>query len=116
MSKGWTEQDSSTFIRDADCFVPERELLVESVCRLIPAGIESNLVVELCCGDGTLSEAILSCLEGVCLATIRIVVTRQPVRVRREEKSNRSLPPQVMRRPSRGGRRNVHRGVYGQDY
>ena len=65
MSKGWTEQDSSTFIQDADCFVPERELLVESVCRLIPAGIESNLVVELCCGDGTLSEAILSSLEGV---------------------------------------------------
>ncbi len=29
MSKGWTEQDSSTFIQDADCFVPERELLVE---------------------------------------------------------------------------------------
>ena len=54
MSEGWTEQDSATFLRDADCFVPERELLVESVCRLIPAGVKSDLVVELCCGDGGL--------------------------------------------------------------
>ena len=65
MNEGWTEQDSATFLRDADCFVPERELLVESVCRLIPAGVKSDLVVELCCGDGALSEAILGSVERV---------------------------------------------------
>ncbi len=65
MNEGWTEQDSATFLRDAECFVPERELLVESVCRLIPTGIESDLVVELCCGDGALSEAILGNVKRI---------------------------------------------------
>ena len=65
MREGWTEHDSKTFLRDADCFVPERELLFESVCRLVPNGIQSDLVVELCCGDGSLSEVILDQIEGV---------------------------------------------------
>ncbi len=65
MSEGWTEHDSSTFLRDAECFVPERELLFESICRLIPTHVQSDLVVELCCGDGSLSEAILEGVEGV---------------------------------------------------
>ncbi len=64
MSEGWTERDSNTFIRDADCFVPERELLVESVCRLIPTRVDANLVVDLCCGDGKLSEAVLEAGKG----------------------------------------------------
>ena len=65
MSEGWTEYDSKTFLRDADCFVPERELLIESICRLIPARSDSNLVVALCCGDGALSETILERVEPV---------------------------------------------------
>ena len=65
MSEGWTEHDSNTFLRDADCFVPDRELVVDSICRLIPALSDSDLVVELCCGDGALSEAILDRVECV---------------------------------------------------
>lgn len=65
MGEVWTERDTNTFLRDAECFVPDRELLVESVCRLIPTWIEARLVVELCCGDGTLSEAILEKADGV---------------------------------------------------
>ncbi|MDE0103916.1 MAG: class I SAM-dependent methyltransferase [Bryobacterales bacterium] len=65
MREGWTEHDSKTFLRDADCFVPERDLLFESVCQLVPDCIQSDLVVELCCGDGSLSEVILDQIEGV---------------------------------------------------
>ena len=64
MSEAWTEGDSETFLREADCFVPERELLVQSICRLVPdpplkLDQGADLVVELCCGDGTLAEAVL---------------------------------------------------------
>ena len=38
---------------------------MESICRLIPARSDSNLVVELCCGDGALSETILDRVEPV---------------------------------------------------
>ena len=65
MSKSWTERDSETFLRDAECFVPERELLIESICRLVSNRAGSGLVVELCCGDGSLSEAILCTLERI---------------------------------------------------
>ena len=90
MNEGWTEQDSTTFLRDAECFVPERELLVESVCRLIPTGIESDLVVELCCGDGTLSEAILEKVERVrVLALDASVVMLEACRRRTERYKDR---------------------------
>jgi tRNA (cmo5U34)-methyltransferase len=70
MSEAWTESDSSTFLREADCFVPERELLVESICRLVstslgPPCVDANLVVEICCGDGMLSKAVLETLTDV---------------------------------------------------
>ena len=65
MGGGWTEVDSKTFLRDAECFVPERELVIESICRLIPPESQFDLVVELCCGDGRLGEAILARLDGV---------------------------------------------------
>ena len=62
MSEIWTEGDSETFLREADCFVPERELLIESICSLIPdrqgqLAADVGLIVELCCGDGRDSRA-----------------------------------------------------------
>ena len=65
MSNSWTERDSATFVRDAECFVPDRELVIESICRLVSDRAESGLVVELCCGDGSLSEAILGALQRI---------------------------------------------------
>lgn len=65
MGESWTEDDSKTFLRDAAYFVPERELLTESACRLIPTESQFDLVDELCCGNGRLSEAILERLDEV---------------------------------------------------
>jgi tRNA (cmo5U34)-methyltransferase len=70
MSEAWSENDSLTFLREADCFVPERELLIESFCRLVPAVCEGNLVVDLCCGDGKLTEAILEAVPDVRLLAL----------------------------------------------
>lgn len=45
--------------------MPDRELLIESICRIVWNRAESGLVFELCCGDGSLSEAILVPLERI---------------------------------------------------
>jgi len=55
----WAEGDSAEFLQYGDCFIPERELQTEIFCALIPEAQSSALVVELCCGEGRLSEAIL---------------------------------------------------------
>jgi tRNA (cmo5U34)-methyltransferase len=55
----WEEQDSAAFLEYGDCFVPERELQIEIFRALIPEPGNGALVVELCCGEGLLSEAIL---------------------------------------------------------
>ena len=70
MGESWTEGDSKTFLRDAGCFVPERELLIESACRLIPTESQFDLVDELCCGNGRLNEAILERLDEVRLLAL----------------------------------------------
>ena len=55
----WEEQDSAAFLEYGDCFVPERELQIEIFCELIPEPGAGALVVELCCGEALLSEALL---------------------------------------------------------
>lgn len=55
----WTESDSRTFLTYGDLFVPARELQVDAICSLIDARPGSGDVVELCCGDGALAQAIL---------------------------------------------------------
>lgn len=55
----WEEQDSAAFLEYGDCFVPERELQIELFCELMPEPEAGALVVELCCGEALLSEAIL---------------------------------------------------------
>ena len=55
----WAEEDSQHFIEYGKYFVPEREAQLETICRLIPASPEPFHVLELCCGEGLLAEAIL---------------------------------------------------------
>lgn len=55
----WEEQDSANFLKYGQCFVPERELQFEIFCDLIPEPRPHVLIVDLCCGEGLLSEAIL---------------------------------------------------------
>ncbi|MEN9933698.1 MAG: hypothetical protein RLZZ387_277 [Chloroflexota bacterium] len=56
---GWTETNSQTFIDHGRYFVPERELQIDIICDLIPAGDLPLQVLELSCGEGLLAEAIL---------------------------------------------------------
>ncbi len=56
---GWSEPDSAKFIDYGRYYVPEREQQIETICGLIPAVPPPMHVVELCCGEGLLSEALL---------------------------------------------------------
>ena len=55
----WAEEDSEEFIEYGKYFVPEREVQLDVICRLIPAGQAPFHVLELCCGEGLLAENIL---------------------------------------------------------
>lgn len=58
-STQWTEADSRTFLTYGDLFVPDRELQIDAICSLIDPRAGSGDVVELCCGEGALAQAIL---------------------------------------------------------
>ena len=55
----WLEEDSVDFIQYAPIFVPEREIQFETILSLLPDKPELR-VVDLCAGDGFLTEQILS--------------------------------------------------------
>lgn len=57
-SNKWDEQDSKDFILYGKCFVPDRELQIKTICNLIPFS-KDNFIVELCCGEGLLTQSIL---------------------------------------------------------
>ncbi len=56
----WSEADSKLFIDEGDTFVPERALQIRIVCDLIPPANEPIDIVELCCGEGLLTKALLA--------------------------------------------------------
>jgi tRNA (cmo5U34)-methyltransferase len=55
----WEEQDSVEFIKDGAVFVPDREEQIDLVTDLVPPTNATRHVVDLCCGEGLLSRAIL---------------------------------------------------------
>ena len=55
----WNEGDSRTFIDLGRYFVPEREIQLQTICDLLPLSDQPSHVLELCCGEGLLAEAIL---------------------------------------------------------
>lgn len=55
----WTETDSQTFVDYGRYFVPDRELQIQTICALIPPQPTPFQVLELCCGEGLLGQAIL---------------------------------------------------------
>lgn len=55
---GWDEADSRSFIDLGRFFVPEREEQIAAVLGLIPDPGD-GLLVDLCCGEGLLSKALL---------------------------------------------------------
>jgi len=60
----WTETNSQTFLDYGRYFVPERERQVETICGLIPPVSASAPIVELCCGEGLLAQALLERFPG----------------------------------------------------
>jgi tRNA (cmo5U34)-methyltransferase len=54
----WGDENSADFLELSRYFVPERELQIEVVCELVPSDGPAQ-VIDLCCGDGILSEALL---------------------------------------------------------
>lgn len=61
----WSEDDSVLFADLGAIFTPDREEIADTVVRHIPARVdEPFLAVDLCCGAGWLSEAILTALPA----------------------------------------------------
>jgi tRNA (cmo5U34)-methyltransferase len=54
----WSETDSARFIDLGAYYVPEREVQIETIGAAIPATTERVHLVELCCGEGLLAEAL----------------------------------------------------------
>ncbi len=55
----WSESDSEHFIDEGRYFVPERETQIETICTAIPPLEGAGHIVELCCGEGLLTRALL---------------------------------------------------------
>jgi tRNA (cmo5U34)-methyltransferase len=58
-TKGWTEDASATFRDLAPYAVPERELQVDTILSLIPEPEGDGLAMDICCGTGGLTVALL---------------------------------------------------------
>ena len=61
----WTEETSELFADYGAYFVPERDVQMETVCSLVPDLTDTPHVVDICCGEGLMSEALLARLPGV---------------------------------------------------
>ncbi|MFI9158795.1 class I SAM-dependent methyltransferase [Kitasatospora aureofaciens] len=55
----WQEQDSDDFIELGEYFVPERQVQMDVITSVIPEPQEPGEILDLCCGQGRLSEALL---------------------------------------------------------
>src|SRR5699024_7400935 len=62
----WTEEASDEFIAFGEYFVPERKMQADVVTSMMaPRDPESKFeVLDLCCGQGRLSEAVLQAFPG----------------------------------------------------
>ena len=59
-SGGWSEDDSRLFQDYGRIFVPERETQVAIITDLIATPSDGAWLVDLCCGAGLLTEALLA--------------------------------------------------------
>ncbi len=57
---GWQEADTETFLGLARYAVPDREAQIAALVSQIPATDQPFDVIDLCCGEGLLSAAILA--------------------------------------------------------
>ena len=57
----WDEKLSREFIDYGRYFIPERQHQIDIIVSLLPKSDTPSEVIELCCGEGHLAEAILDC-------------------------------------------------------
>jgi len=88
----WGEEASQTFIDYGRYFVLEREIQIETICRLVPPQEKPFLILELCCGEGLLAEAFL---EHFSTATI-IGFDGSPEMLEKAQERLRFLPKRKM--------------------
>ena len=60
MNNNWTEEASEIFIDAGKYFVPDREVQIQTISDLIPAYPHDFNILEICCGEGLLAQALLT--------------------------------------------------------
>ncbi len=60
----WDDGDSADFLDWGHYFVPSREQQIDVICRVAGSGPAGGDFVELCCGQGLLSKALLERFPG----------------------------------------------------
>ena len=55
----WEEENSQDFIDYGKYFVPDRETQINCICEVIPPPSEPAYILDLCCGEGLLTRALL---------------------------------------------------------
>ncbi len=55
----WGEENSQDFIDYGKYFVPDREIQIDCICEVIPQPSEPAYILDLCCGAGLLTRALL---------------------------------------------------------
>lgn len=60
----WSEENTQDFVDYGRYFVPDRETQIRTLAELLPAGENDCHVLELCCGEGLLAEAVLEKYPG----------------------------------------------------
>lgn len=58
-SPRWQESDSETFVEYGSYFIPDREVQTDVICSIIPATSGECRMLDLCCGEGVLTYALL---------------------------------------------------------
>src|SRR5918998_4045774 len=58
-SPRWQETDSETFVEYGSYFIPDREVQTDIICSLIPPASDEARMLDLCCGEGVLTYALL---------------------------------------------------------
>ncbi|MFE9769585.1 class I SAM-dependent methyltransferase [Streptomyces sp. NPDC005808] len=60
VQQDWQEDDSSDFVELGEFFVPDRQTQMKVITSLIPEPQGQVEMLDLCCGQGRLSEALLA--------------------------------------------------------
>lgn len=55
----WEEENSQDFIDYGKYFVPDREIQINCICEVIPPPSKPAYILDLCCGEGLLTRALL---------------------------------------------------------